>query len=279
VRADDWSLVLFTLLSQTVVGAMVTTAIVHWRISRGGDLEAADRLCNRLLPWLGGLLAVAVTTSVTHLGSPLRALYAMGNLAGSWLSREVLLVGLVAGCGVLLGLLQWRSWGSATVRRLLAWLATTLGLALVLAMSQVYMLATVPPWNRLATPLSFLSTTALLGVLTATLLMVGLRSTESSSLRRLLNRLSLVVLGLIGLRLVTILITALPVTGEQAPEPALWQPIVQAVLLVFAAAALAAPRRQGQSPVLLMVVAFLLVGSSELLGRILFFSSYWRIGI
>jgi len=119
VQADDWPLVLFTLLVQAVAGAVVTTVVVHWRLGRAGEREIAERLLNRSLPWLGGLLAAAVTISLIHLGHPLRAFYAISNLAGSWLSREVLLVGLVAGSGMLLGLLQWRSWGSATVRRLL----------------------------------------------------------------------------------------------------------------------------------------------------------------
>jgi anaerobic dimethyl sulfoxide reductase subunit C (anchor subunit) len=278
MRADDWSLILFTLLVQTMVGAMVTTVVVHWRISRGGQEETADRICNRLLPWLGGLLVVAATISLSHLGSPLRARYVLSNLASSWLSREVLLVGLVTGCGALHGLLQWRSWGTATVRRLLAWLTAALGVALVVTMSQVYMLATVPPWNRLATPLAFVSTAALLGVLTVTLLTIGYRSTEGDQVRRLLDRLPSLLLGLIGLRLVAILATALPVAGEQVPAPALTAMIMQAALLVIAASVLAAGRRVG-IPAPLVAAVTVLVSGSELLGRILFFASYWRIGI
>jgi len=279
VQADDWPLVLFTLLVQAVAGAVVTAVVVHWRLGRAGEREVAERLLNRSLPWLGGLLAAAVTISLIHLGRPLRAVYAIGNLANSWLSREVLLVGLVAGSGMLLGLLQWRSWGSATVRRLLGWLTAALGVALMLVMSEVYMLATVPPWNRLATPLAFVSTAALLGVVTVAALLAGLGSTDSSSVRRLLYRLLVVVQALIGLRLVAILITALPASGGQQPAtPALWAPIVQAALLVIAAAVLAARRRDG-IPASLWFLATLLVGGSELIGRVLFFASYWRTGV
>jgi DMSO reductase anchor subunit len=145
-------------------------------------------------------------------------------------------------------------------------------------MSQVYMLATVPPWNRLATPLAFLSTTALLGVLTVTVLMARLRATESDGVRRLLDRLPPVLLVLIGLRLITILTTALPVAGAQTQAPSLWAPIMQAALLVIAASVLAASRRNGV-PAPLLAAVTMLVGGSELIGRILFFASYWRIGI
>ena len=279
MQADDWPLVLFTLFVQAAAGAVVTTVVVHWRLGRAGEREVAERLLNRSLPWLGGLLAAAVTISLIHLGRPLRAVYAISNLAGSWLSREVLLVGLVAGSGMLLGLLQWRSWGSATVRRLLGWLTAALGVALVLVMSEVYMLATVPPWNRLVTPLAFVSTAALLGVVTVAALLAGLGPADSSSVRRLLYRLLVVVQALIGLRLVAILVTALPASGGQQPaSPALWAPIVQAALLVIAAAVLAARRRDG-IPAPLWFFATLLVGGSELIGRVLFFASYWRTGI
>jgi len=279
VQADDWPLVLFTLLVQAVAGAVATAVVVHWRLGRAGEREVAERLLNRSLPWLGGLLAAAVTISLIHLGRPLRAVYALGNLAGSWLSREVLLVGLLAGSGMLLGLLQWRSWGSATLRRLLGWLTAALGVALVLVMSEVYMLATVPPWNRLVTPLAFASTAALLGVVTVAALLAGLGSTDSSRVRRLLYRLFVVVQALIGLRLVAILVTALPVSGAQQPaSPAPWAPLVQAALLVTVAAVLAARRRDG-IPAALWVFATLLVGGSELIGRVLFFASYWRTGV
>jgi anaerobic dimethyl sulfoxide reductase subunit C (anchor subunit) len=272
VQADDWPLVLFTLLVQAVAGGVATAVFVHWRLGRAGEQEVAERLLNRSLPWLGGLLAAAVAISLIHLGHPLRALYAFNNLASSWLSREVLLVCLVAGSGTLLGILQWRSWGSATVRRLLGWLTAALGVALVVVMSGVYMLATVPPWNRLVTPLAFVGTAALLGVVTVAALLAGLGSTDSGSVRRLLYRLPVVVLALISLRLVVILATAMPAI------PALWGPMAQAALLVIAAVVLAAKRRDGV-PAALWFFTILLVGGSELIGRVLFFASYWRIGI
>jgi DMSO reductase anchor subunit len=141
------------------------------------------------------------------------------------------------------------------------------------------MLATVPPWNRLVTPLAFVSTAALLGVVTIAALLAGLGSTDSSSVRRLLYRLLVVVQALIGLRLVAILVTALPVSGGQQPvNPALWAPIVQAALLVIAAAVLAARRRDG-IPAALWFFTILLLCGSELIGRVLFFASYWRTGI
>jgi anaerobic dimethyl sulfoxide reductase subunit C (anchor subunit) len=280
VRVDDWSLILFTLLTKTVVGAFVTLAIVHWRMSRAGERETADGLARRSLPLLGSLLVLAVLVSLAHLGNPLRAGYAFGNLASSWLSREVLLVCLVAGCGAVLGLMLWTSWGPGSLRRTLAALTGVLGLALIFAMSRVYMLATVPPWDRLATPLAFFSTTALLGVLTVTALVATFGGASASEgVRRLLHLLSLFLLGLIGLRLVTILVAALPVAGEPVSSPVPWAPTLQAVLLVIAAVVLWSAKGRERNPSFLGVLATLLVGGAELLGSVLFFASYWRVGV
>jgi anaerobic dimethyl sulfoxide reductase subunit C (anchor subunit) len=280
VRAGDWSLILFTLLTKTVVGAFVTLAIVHWRMSRAGERETADGLASRSLPLLGSLLALAVLFSLAHLGNPLRAGYAFGNLATSWLSREVLLVCLVAGCGVMLGLMLCRSWGSRSLRRVLVALTAAFGLALIFAMSRVYMLATVPPWDRFATPLAFFSTTALLGVLTVTALLATFgRETESDVVRRLVHRLTMVVLVVLGLRLVSILVAALPVAGEPVSSSVPWAPTLQAALLVIAAVVLWAARGRARSPTFLVVLAILLVSGAELLGSVLFFASYWRVGV
>ena len=53
---------------------------------------------------------------------------------------------------------------------------------------------------------------------------------------------------------------------------------MQAALLVTVAAVLAARRRDG-IPAALWFLATLLVGGSELIGRVLFFASYWRTGV
>ena len=59
MQADDWPLVLFTLLVQAVAGAVATAVVVHWRLGRAGEREVAERLLNRALPWLGGWLNMA----------------------------------------------------------------------------------------------------------------------------------------------------------------------------------------------------------------------------
>jgi anaerobic dimethyl sulfoxide reductase subunit C (anchor subunit) len=103
--------------------------------------------------------------SLLHLGSPLSAPRAVSNFATSWLSREILSGVIFAVLGVLYAALQWFKLGPQILRTVVAWLAALVGILLVFSMSRVYMLPTQPAWNSLATPVSFFTTTLLLGSL------------------------------------------------------------------------------------------------------------------
>jgi DMSO reductase anchor subunit len=78
------------------------------------------------------------------------------------LSREVLLV------LVFFGFALWALSPSASTAR--DWLLPASGLVMIIGMARVYMLRTVPVWNRATTPLKFLAT----GLTTGGLLTVAL---------------------------------------------------------------------------------------------------------
>jgi anaerobic dimethyl sulfoxide reductase subunit B len=141
-RTADRSLVAFTLLAQMAVGAA-------WCLSL---LQVFPR------PALGAItisMLAAILASFWHLGTPRRAWRAIRNVRSSWLSREVLCAGLYLAS--LAGLLITGGAG--------AWLADVIGLALIISMTQVYRLRTVPAWNRWTTTASFFATTLLAGSL------------------------------------------------------------------------------------------------------------------
>ena len=92
--------------------------------------------------------------SLEHLSDPTVSFYTITNVGTSWLSREILFVGLF-GAGLLLWLITLNAWA----RRL----AAILGLAFVYVMSRVYTIPTVPFWNSLFTYWLFLATSLLLG--------------------------------------------------------------------------------------------------------------------
>lgn len=80
--ASEWSLALFTLIASTLVGLVAGAVSGRLNLGAGSFVGLAG---------LGFVLATA------HLGRPLRAVRAVLNLRRSWLSREIVLLGLFAG--------------------------------------------------------------------------------------------------------------------------------------------------------------------------------------
>ena len=124
-----WSLVIFTLLGQAAAGMLILSFF-----SRTADTSRAKAWAACIL------LGVGALASLEHLSDPTVSFYTITNVGTSWLSREILFVGLF-GAGLLLWLITLNAWA----RRL----AAILGLAFVYVMSRVYTIPTVPFWNSL----------------------------------------------------------------------------------------------------------------------------------
>jgi anaerobic dimethyl sulfoxide reductase subunit C (anchor subunit) len=237
-------------------------------------------------------IAAAILISLTHLGSPIKSVLTLNNLATSWLSREILLVILFAG-GVVLGtVLQWRGWGSETTRNIVNTVSALLGLALVYSMARVYMLPTTPGWNSIATPVSFYATSLVLGgsVLLAVLARTRRESqsqgatlvTGEHPIRMLVFALALCLAVEIALTpfLVGIVLEH-PLFGQADGITAL--NLVLAVRVLIVAAALGFLLRlllkTPAQPKRWVFVAIVLVTVAEVLGRYTFYASYYRIGV
>jgi anaerobic dimethyl sulfoxide reductase subunit C (anchor subunit) len=152
----NWSLIGFTLLVQGGIG-------LTWLILLSGWLGPEEQALAAIWPLGSALLLVAggLASAAAHLGRPRLAAHALRNLGASWLSREVAVVQLFAGCLmalIVLGLLDLRGglW-------ILEAAACLLGGLAILAMTRVYLLKTVPTWNTVATPLEFVGSALLLG--------------------------------------------------------------------------------------------------------------------
>lgn len=165
MNTHDWSLVIFTILAQMAVGSFVVMGIVHFFVSRRHGVVEADRMSDRALLAVGPVLVLGLAASFFHLGNPLNAINAINNVGSSWLSREILFGVLFAGVGAVFAFMQWRKLGTPGLRNALAILAALLGLALVYSMAHVYRLRTVTAWDSVMTPISFFTTTFLLGTL------------------------------------------------------------------------------------------------------------------
>ena len=162
MRKGDGSLVVFTLLSQWSVGIVVCLAGLAVFTDAGSI--AVDRGFSLANPVLLALLLIvfATTVSFLHLGNPVNAPKAIRNLATSWLSREILGIGLYVFC--LLALLaSERAPAAGAYRHYLLAACSAAGLFLVWAMARVYRIPTVPAWDSGFTALGFLSASLGLG--------------------------------------------------------------------------------------------------------------------
>jgi anaerobic dimethyl sulfoxide reductase subunit C (anchor subunit) len=163
----DWSLVVFTLLGQMAVGGFVVVWLTHLITRREASDAEVRKLCNAALLGVGPVVVLSLLVSLFHLGSPLNAWRAISNLGSSWLSREVFFILAFFVMWCVCAYMQWRGVGTERLRGIWAGLTGLVGLLAIVSSAMIYMLPTRPAWNSVATPISFLVSTFLLGALTA----------------------------------------------------------------------------------------------------------------
>ena len=171
MRRRDLSLVFFTLASQCSIGLVLWLTILallsgESPIPAETGLDLANPVLLALL-----LVAVATATSLLHLGNPVNAPRALRNLATSWLSREILAIGLYKLALFVAFIVGWQTQAAGFAWTLLA-PAALAGLFLLWTMSGVYLIVTVPAWYSAHTPLGFALTT--LGLGAAACLLLGM---------------------------------------------------------------------------------------------------------
>ncbi|MEJ2302285.1 MAG: dimethyl sulfoxide reductase anchor subunit [Anaerolineales bacterium] len=306
MNAREWALIVFTVLTQMSVGSFLVLGVVHFFAARKAGMEEADRLSDRALLSIVVVLALAMLASLLHLGNPINAPRAVTNLATSWLSREVLSGVVFAILGVIFAVMQWRKVASFAVRNVIAWITALIGLILVFCESMIYMLPTEPSWNTLTTPVSFYTTTLLLGSLAMGAAFVanyayvqrknpGCADAQCELMRGALRWIAIASILLVGIDLVVIPVYfALLVTGPSAAVSSA-KLIVDHFMSVFVLRLVLAFIGAGVFGVFLYqnaqsagrerilgyqaYSAFVLVLVAEVLGRFLFYATHIRIGV
>jgi anaerobic dimethyl sulfoxide reductase subunit B (iron-sulfur subunit) len=155
----EWTLVVFTLLSQAAAGLTLFVGGLRWWLGGAGGSRDLDLA---VLPVVMGLLATAICVSLLHLGRKRNALRAVYNLRSSWLSREILTALLLLG----LTALSWWTTSileAAAVRAWAGWTTVPVAVLFLFGIARVYMQRTVPVWNHWRTPLDFTATAVLMG--------------------------------------------------------------------------------------------------------------------
>jgi anaerobic dimethyl sulfoxide reductase subunit C len=306
MNVHDWALISFTLLAQMSVGAMWVLGVAHYFATRKYGEEEADRLSDRALLALVPAIALAFMASLFHLGNPLNAYSAVANLQTSWLSREILFGVVFAVLATVFAFLQWRKIGSFGLRNVIAWLAALVGLVFVYCMASVYLLEAQPAWNSWATPISFFTTTFLLGAVAmgaafvANYAYMQRKQTagdekQNALLRETLRWIAVATIALLGVELFVLPLYLATLASGSAAGLASVQLMVGSyfwmlalrVILAFVGAGVFAmflyqnAMSAGQVKVLgyLAYATFVMVLVAEVLARVLFYSTHVRIGI
>jgi len=305
MNVREWALIAFSIMAQMSVGSFLVLGVVHFFARIRAGEEEADRLSDRALLAIGPVMILALVASLFHLGTPLNAYKAVANVGSSWLSREILFGVIFTVLGGAFALMQWRKIGTFNLRAILAWAAAAVGLVLVYSMARVYMLRTVPTWNTLATPVSFFTTTFLLGALATGAAFVanfayfvrkeGSADAQKKLLRDALRWIAVASIAFLGVEFVLIPLNLADLAAGPAVAAATVSELMEQyglvlglrLLFVFLGAGIFGlflyrnALSPGREAIMgnLAYSAFVLVLVSEVLGRFLFYASYARIGV
>ena len=309
MHVSEWPLVLFTILAQMAVGSFVTLGVVQLFARRHADVKAVDDLSEPALYAIGPVMVLSIGVAFFHLGNPINALHTIAGIGHSWLSRELFFGAGFAILGAAFALCQWRKWFTPLLRQVLAAVTALVGVVFVFSMAMVYAsLPTIPGWNTPTTPISFYTTSFLLGALaigTAFVAEDWLRrrkagAVATDSVLDTLTRGTLRGIGIASIVLLAVEFVVIPIyaaslamdTSAAAHQSmsalmatgGLWF-ILRLVLVGLGAGVLGfflyrtATKSAARTLAITATSAFALVLVAEALGRVLFYDSMFHVGI
>ncbi|MBA7847314.1 dimethyl sulfoxide reductase anchor subunit family protein [Klebsiella sp. RHBSTW-00484] len=274
----EWPLVLFTVLGQSVAGAIIVAGL-GW-LSLNNNSEAQQRLVRSMFfIWL--LMDIGFLASIIHLGSPLRAFNSLNRVGSSALSNEIASGALFFAVGGIWWLLNILGKMPRILTK--AWLLLTmlLGCLFVLEMTLVYQIDTVPTWYNVYTTASFFLTMVLCGPLFAALLLrianVPFNGRVFASMSALALLASLAVVILQNSELAEIH-SSVQQASALLPDYG-WLQILRLVLLTLGLGCWICPLARRKNPhVASLVLGLILVLLGEFIGRGLFYGLHMTVG-
>lgn len=156
MEKDYFSLVFFTVLSQTAAGSLIIREIL---LFSADNYQFSKEFRVLSLFITGIIIALALGAAFMHLGKQANAVHSLRNLRSSWLSREILFI-IIFSVTVLLYWLNEKFWNIQVFNSLLSFTGLLAGTGLLASMSAIYMLPAVPSWHTPLTPFSFVITAA-----------------------------------------------------------------------------------------------------------------------
>lgn len=288
----EWSLISFTLLSQLSVGLVLALGFMYFMqqslftgFATGLSLRSPEMII--LI-----LIVFATLLSFLHLGSPLHSYNSLNNLQGSWISREILALSMF-GFGMLLFLISRSMDWPISLSRFFMIFSMIGGILLIMAMTGIYMIPTVPSWDNFYTPVSFLGSVLILG--SAAMVLFLLYSSPDQLKPEMLKQFLLFIIVTLSIVLISATLhfyqlSCFEFTGlEQLMFKKGWFltifliRIVTIVLIIIGLVfVIMNVSKTGFNPdkiKLMVLTLFMLVLVEEILGRYQFYDSYFRLGV
>lgn len=275
----EWPLVLFTVLGQCVVGALIVCG-AGW-LAMKDDAAARQRLVRSMFfLWL--VMGLGFLASIMHLGSPMRAFNSLNRIGASGLSNEIAAGSLFFAVGGIWWLIAVLGKMPPALGKLWLLVSMVLGIVFVWAMTRVYLIDTVPTWYTGYTTLAFFMTVLLSGPLFAALLLRASRVTFNGTLFASISVLALLVsvavIVLQGMSLATIH-SSVQQASALVPDYASLQ-VWRVVLLAAGLGCWICPLvRRKELHVAGLLLGLLLVLGGEIIGRGLFYGLHMTVGM
>ncbi|EMP6173840.1 MULTISPECIES: dimethyl sulfoxide reductase anchor subunit family protein [Citrobacter] len=275
----EWPLVLFTVLGQCVVGALIVSGL-GW-LAMKDDAAARQRLVRSMFfLWL--VMGLGFLASIMHLGSPMRAFNSLNRIGASGLSNEIAAGSVFFAVGGIWWLVAVLGKMPLALGKFWLLVSMVLGIVFVWAMTRVYLIDTVPTWYTGYTTLAFFLTVLLSGPLFAALLLRASRVTFNGTLFASISVLALLVsvavIVLQGMSLATIH-SSVQQASALVPDYASLQ-VWHVVLVAAGLGCWICPLVRRKEPhVAGLLLGLLLVLGGEIIGRGLFYGLHMTVGM
>lgn len=283
MSSSDWSLVFFTFIGQFSVGVTLILLIVNF-LKFKFNTNPWHKISKIALFVATVSIGVALLISFLHLSAPLSSIFALSNLKSSWLSREILMVS-VYGAAILITT-AYRIWqkGIGKLLGIFLTISTIFGILMVFTMGKLYILPTVPAWNTPVTLISFYLNTVILG--TSFMLLIAEYHLKNEAPVKLEKVLLFLIIIACGIKLATNTISwgaqpyySIGFYNNQIPSllrSFSWFWVFGLGLLIRKIFPQPHDKPLG---IKIYVIAFVFFVIAEFAARVIFYWSYFRVGV
>jgi anaerobic dimethyl sulfoxide reductase subunit C (anchor subunit) len=277
---SEWTLIFFTLIVQMCVGAFFFQEILlPQTIHNNPDLQKRKY---RMLLALLALMIIAVFLSFFHLGKPGNAIYSFNNLRDSWLSREILMLSFFTVLLSLTAFISRRNPGKSILLRFISILTMIAGWVLIYNMAMIYMMKTIPVWNSVTTMVEFISCSLILGGMLFVLF--SGRMMQEEYLFKRINILLLIIIILLVADIsnsvyLFLQYRELEILQDLPPELSIIKTILQITAILVLLFQFRSLRQNKKLVQIWIIIVFVVILISEIVGRYAFYASYVSPGV